>query len=157
MFADRRSLVDHALSAHVSAPTRAAGIRAPEHPKLVRAIAVIGMLLGAGTVVAVIVLSIIGFDKDAVPETPNSLAHQVALELQAAGTIENYRAVDPDGDWEVEYELDGEDFDGPDAAIRSSGGAGPESTVEYETFLDDDLYDALEQALERRGFVIEED
>jgi hypothetical protein len=153
-FSDSSALVDHALTAHTAAPTRAAGVRPVKRPGLLRVLTVGGLVLGAALLALIGVGIAGGFDKDSVPETPNSLAHILAAELKASGEIDEYTAVEPSGDWAVEYELDGQDLDGADGTIRSTG-AGRKADFEFETYLDDDLYDSITAAAQRHGFAVE--
>lgn len=103
------------------------------------------VILGAVAVVVVVALGFAGvFEKDTVAEQPGTPAYRLVRELQTEGTIDDFRAVEPDEGWDQEYELDGSD-----GVLRMRG-----RSVSFETYLDDDLYDALERKLRAEGYQI---
>jgi hypothetical protein len=160
-FPDAPSLSDHALTEHVQAETPAAGIR---RPRLTGVPA--GILAGLGIVAGIalwgfVIAGLLGdLDKAGAPESPRSIVHKMAESLVAAGEIEGYRAVEPDSGWDVEYELDEDvgssDFGLPDGVIRIKDEGTALEEVEFEAGFSDDLYEAIEDELRRRGFALED-
>jgi hypothetical protein len=148
-FDNPSTLVDHALTAHVRAETRAGHIRRSRWPWVPRVVGAFGVLLGIGVAVLVVLAWAGLFDKESASETPRSVAHKIAVELVRTGEADEYRAVEPDGGWDTEYEID----DG-DAYIRVRGEGTGSEELEYEAFTSD-LEDALDRATAGRGFVFE--
>lgn len=138
---DPNRLVDHYFARHVGSSGRRGGWF-----KVGRIAATLGVVLGtAGWVFGVIGVATGAFEKETVSATRGSIPDHVARELKAEGEIEDFRPVEPDGGWDVEYE-----FEDPSGSLRSRE-AGSLDEVEIETF-DGDLEDALEAKLEARGF-----
>lgn len=150
-FDDASSLVDHALTAHVAADTPAAHLRRPRSVWAGRIGAGVAVLVGLAIPILVVLDTVGVFEKDSAPERPGTEAHKMSVELRRAGEIEEYRSVEPDDGWDAEYEFDGEDFDGSDGMIRSRW-KGDDEEVEYETYLDDDLDEAIGRVMTKHGF-----
>jgi hypothetical protein len=144
------ALADHALTAHTQAPSPAAHIRPLRHPTALRVIGVVAVVLGVAAYAFAFLappswLSL----QESAPETPSSIVHKMAVELEAAGEIDEYRAVEPSSGWDTEYEVD----EG-DGYIKVRDEDLP--TRELEIFhWDDDRQDAMEQDAEQRGFVFD--
>jgi hypothetical protein len=151
-FETRSALVDHTLTEHVQAPTPAEGIRPIKHPTALRVLLAIGMVLGAAFWVAVALGGAGVFDSPSAPETPSSVVHQMAVELEAEGEIDDYRAIEPASGWDTEYELD----DG-DGFIRVKGEGTLAEQLEYEYYsFDGDTQEAIEAKARQKGFLIQD-
>jgi hypothetical protein len=152
IFEGPSALTDHALGAHVDTGTAPAGA-APKRDNrlLVWGLGALGVVVGVAFWGAIILAAagVFDLDKETVPESPDSTPHKVAVSLERAGVIDEYRAVEPSDGWEVEYELDG-----GDGAVRTRIEGGVED-AEYEAAFDDELESALEDELTRRGFELE--
>jgi hypothetical protein len=103
------------------------------------------VMIGLGALIA---LGATGaFDKKTVAEQPGTELYRIVRELKAEGTIDDFRAVEPDSGWDVEYEVNG-----GDGTLRERNeNTAPEA--ELEVPYDDDLRDALEEHLKLKGFV----
>jgi hypothetical protein len=144
-FLDQVALDDHRRRAHD-----------PQYPRLTSeqesggsgpkiAIA-ISLLIGVAFV-ALIVLDAAGvFEKETVPEQPGSEAYGIVREMKQEGSIDEFRAVEPDSGWDIEYELD----DG-DGALRMREGVPKEAEV--EAIFDEDLEEDLEDKLQEHGYL----
>jgi hypothetical protein len=149
-FDDPSALVDHALTAHVAAPTPAAHVRRPRSVWTGRIAAALAGLTGVSLIVLMALLLAGVFDKASAPEQPRSEAHRMAVELRETGKIDDYRSVEPDDGWDAEYELDGDD-----GVIRTRDTRDDEE-LEYEAYLDDDLEAAIEDVARKHGFHLED-
>jgi hypothetical protein len=89
------------------------------------------------------------FDKSSAPERPGSVVHRMVVQMEREGDIDDFRSVEPDEGWDVEYEVD----DGA-GFIRIRGEGTVTQTLEYEAILDDDLEAAMERVIEQYGFTI---
>jgi hypothetical protein len=108
-----------------------------------------------GTIIRVgIVLFVVGsigvgalgvFDKKSVDENPQSIAYQFVHEMKDQGTIDKFRAVEPDSGWDYQYELNGDEAN----TIRVRGPVGTED-LEYRA--DDDLKPSIEAEATKLGF-----
>ncbi len=135
------ALVDHALD------PGAAHLRLPKRPWVGRAAAAVGVLIGVSFVGLLALAAGGSFDRESAPEQPRSEAHRIAVELEADGSIGEYRSVEPDDGWDAQYELDDDD-----GVIRSRYRP-PE--LEYEAF-PGDLRDDIERVADKRGFDFED-
>ena len=145
-------LADHALYVHIDTPTPAAHIRPQRFGGLASKVAVgIAILAGVGFWALAFLSG--GFDSpDTAPLQPGSVVHQVAIELKNSGEVDEYRSVEPEDGWDVEYE-----FDDGDGYIRVRNEAVPGGReTEIETLFDDDLFEAMQAALRRHGIVVED-
>jgi hypothetical protein len=149
-FQNASSLTDHALTAHVEAPTRAAHIRRPRWPWLNRIGVGLAMTIALGFWTLLILAGAGVFDKADAPKTPGSVVHEIAVDLKRSGAVDEFRAVEPDDGWDTEYE-----FDDGEGYLRIRDEGRPTEEVEYEAF-GDDLYDELDQATARAGFLPQE-
>jgi hypothetical protein len=149
IFQDPSALTDHALGAHVQTAAQPARVeRSRESRLVVWGLGALGLIVGV-LFWGFIALAIFGaFDKETVAQTPGSTPHKVAVELERSGAIDEYRAVEPDDGWDVEYELAG-----GDGLVRQKDESGIEE-VEYQAF-DGDLEARIEEALTKRGFNLE--
>lgn len=137
------TLVDHALSAHVQAPTAAGHLRRPKRAWVRRGAGGLGVLVGIAFWVGVVLAAAGVFDKASAPQRPSSEAHRMAVELRRSGAIDEFRSVEPDSGWGVEYELDeGE------GAIRTRN---LEEELEYEAS-SVDLEEEIERIARKRDF-----
>lgn len=97
------------------------------------------ILLGfLGVIVLLGVIGALVGEPETVDPTPGSPAAQIAQELRQAGDVSEFRPVEPDEGWDVQYELDG-----GDGEVRSRG-AGNQIEVEYRGESDE-----LESAIQR--------
>lgn len=144
-FPGASALADHATTVHVEADAPAASIRRPRSVVPQRVMAGLAVLLGIGAIVFIALGAAGALEKEGAPETPSSVAHQIAVDLVESGDAEDYRAVVPDDGWDVEYEIDG------DGLIRVRDESGVNTEIEVEAF-DDDLQKAMEGAAAERGF-----
>jgi uncharacterized C2H2 Zn-finger protein len=146
IFQDPSALTDHALGAHVQPGAQPARVeRRSENRLVVWGLGALGVIVGV-LFWGGLALGILGvFDKETVAQTPGSTPHKVAVELERSGAIDEYRAVEPDDGWDVEYELAG-----GDGLVREKVEGGTEE-VEYQAF-DGNLEAKIEEALRKRGF-----
>jgi len=121
----------------------------------------IGVLLGGvvsivfavivGAVIVGVVLQVFFgvFDSKSVDEDRSSPGYDFVRQLQEDGAIEEFRAVEPEGKWDTQYELDGE------TELRFREGAG-ETKLEVSGF-DNDLIAAVGAEAEARGYGTQDD
>jgi hypothetical protein len=105
-----------------------------------------GTLFGLFIVVSVI-LGVLGvFDKDEAPESRRCLGYSWVRDMESAGQIDEFLAVEPEDGWACEYSLDDEA-----ASLRFRQGQ-KELEVEIEGRGSSDAYDAAVAEAESRGF-----
>jgi hypothetical protein len=109
----------------------------------------IGTLLRVGIpliIVGSIAAGALGiFDKKTVDENPQSIAYKFVHQMKDQGTIDEYRAVEPDSGWDYQYELNGDEAN----TIRVRGTVG---TEDLEFSAGDDLKPAIEAEAAALGF-----
>ena len=144
-------LADHALYVHVDAPTPAAHIRPQRFSGAAAKVAIgIAVLFGVGFW-AVGIFGQELLNADSAPLRPSSVVHDMALDLERSGDVDEFRSIEPEEGWEIEYE-----FDDGDGYIRIRNEGTRQEDLEYETFLNDEMYEAMQDVLRSHGFRIEE-